>query len=135
MALAQGETITGKNGKITYGNTPGTEVKITTWSIKKTSQPVNTTDNGSGDYEEYKPGKRISWNGSFEGFIKAGDAAVPFNQLIDFEGDADTGINCKGKIIINDEGYTVDVNSGDAVKIQRSFQGSGILTETNTAGA
>lgn len=127
MASA-GDLITGKNGAVSIGGTP---IDITAWSIVKTTTPLNGSDSGSGDWEEFAVGKRADWKGTFEGFMKAGEAAPSFNTEVAFIGTADTGITYNGDIIITEQSTPVDVNNSENVKVSFSFQGTGALTFTD----
>jgi hypothetical protein len=132
-ALTQGETITGQNGKVTYGATP-TAVDLVDFAIKKSAEPVDTTDNGtvSAGYKTYKPAKKVAWSGTINAMLHAGVAEPPFNEIIAFTGTADTGITYTGNIIITGVDTTVNTTDNNATKIAYTFQGTGALAEANS---
>lgn len=126
--MAEGSVLTGKTGSITYGAVP-TTVRIINFSVKKSSSPVPVSDGGSGDFEEFLPGKRVNWSGSFEKFLRSGQTEIPFNEVLTFKGIVETGVEIAGSIIVNDRNVVVDTNNNEATKFTYSFQGTGTLTD------
>ena len=125
--------ITGQKGKVTFGTGTPVEIKITKWSLKKSANPINTSDNGSEGFEDFAPAKLVNWTGSFSGFMRKGTKPPAINTVLDFTGTADTGVTYAGKVIITEEGFDVDTVGGTAVQVNRNYQGTGVLTESQPA--
>ena len=120
--------ITGQLGTVSFG---GATIKITKWTLKKSAAPIDVSDNASSGFHEYKPAKLINWSGTFSGFMRKNTLPPAINTAAAFVGTADTGVTYSGSVLISEEGFDVDTVGGNAVQVNRNYQGSGVLTETN----
>ena len=121
--------ITGQSGTISFAST---SVKISKWALKKSASPINTTDNSSAGFEEFVPAKVVAWTGSFTAFMRKTVTPPAFNSVVAFSGVAESGTTYSGNVIITEEGFDVDTVGGNAVSVNRNFQGTGVLTETHS---
>jgi hypothetical protein len=129
--MAVGDNVSGQDGKVNYGATP-TEIKITNWDYTKEMDTKEVSDSGSTAGKDYIPDKLYSWSGTFTGWLKAGVTKPAFGEVIALELIADAAIESTGSAIITSQGTTLQVSGGDAVQVTYNFQGTGILTETDT---
>lgn len=120
-------TFSGQGGAFSYG---GTDWPIDKWSITKKGNVADVTDSSS-TYEEFVATGYVTWNFTFEGYLKSGVAKPTFHSEVALIFTVDTGVTMSGTGIITDESTSVDVVGTNAVKVTFSGQGTGTLTEAN----
>ena len=124
--------ITGEHGTVSFGAVP-TAIKLTKFTIKKSAAPINVSDNSSNGFADFVPAKLVEWTGTISGFLRKGVQPPAFNTVVDFTGTTEVGDTYAGKIILSEESTDVDTVGGNAVQVNRNFQGTGVLTETHQA--
>src|SRR4030042_4413997 len=123
--------ITGKDGKAYYGAGP-TEIKITSWNIKRILGLKETSDSGSVSGKDFIPDGLYEFVGGFEGFIEGGTAPPTFGTEMNLKLSLNASVYWQGQGIITEEVETLQVSGGDAVKLSAPFKGTGAWARTDT---
>jgi len=134
--------IKGDGGVIKFG-TSGSEATvglIAGWSLDISSDTIDVTTMGSNNYRDFVAGK-YSWSGSCEMHWDAADDAAQeafetsllaldnTKKLLLYPGGT-TGVDrWEGFVIVT--GVSVSGSIGDSVKLNASFQGTGVLDHVN----
>lgn len=122
--------ISGKDGALSVSG--GTTVDITAWTVNEKGEVANVTDSNSSTWSEFIPTSFLSWDGSFEGWLKSSMTFPVMNAVAEAIFTLGTGMTYTGNAIITGLTTVLSVTGTDAIKISGTLQGTGTLTKDVT---
>jgi len=127
--MGDGTKITGKNASVSIGGT----VKITDFEITKKLGATVVSDSG-----DASAGAAVKiaqtfydWSGKLSGFYLKGTPTLTLGSHTGCTFTADTSITFGGDIIVTEVSLKEEVAGTNAAKFDATFEGTGVLTETN----
>ena len=128
--MASSEKISGVDGDAVFNSST---VKITGWTLNVSQATKDVTDSSSSSWKEKLPDGFSEWGGTFEGFVIDGTNTQVVGTSATLTLTAETGVTYAGTAILTSKDLSLTVSGGDAHKVAYSFEGDGVLTETNAA--
>lgn len=120
--------ISGNDGAISFG---GSDYPITEWSIEETGEVSDTTDSSSTTYKDFVAVGFLNWKGKCKAWLKSAATQPAFHSSVAVVLTAKSGTTWTGNCIITNRSFNLKIDSTDAVTIDLSFQGVGVLTPAN----
>lgn len=115
----------------TSGGEARKHIPITDWTMNKTGEEADVSDDTTDVDAEYVPAGKIRRSGTMSGLRYAGHNDPPFHEVLTLVLIENDDLQHEGEAFFTGEDISTNVPGANAIQISRTWRGTGVWTKTD----